>query len=239
MIHNFHKILCIINAVSSVKAREGGGLHMTRDPYEVLGVSKGASEDEIKQAYRRLAKQYHPDLHPGDEAAAKKMNEINEAYDLLKNPQAYQAYRQQQAQSAYQQQYRQQQSAYQQQNQQYYDPFGFWTSQAGQQDSQNPNQHYYRYTYTYQPNQDPNDQNTQYQWTYRRPRHGSIFRKIIGAYLLLQLIGWLFTSCAYSAYPSYYYSYGNSSDTNSSYSDTYSQPQRSNSYYGFGSGHQS
>lgn len=57
---------------------------MTRDPYEVLGVSRGASEDEIKQAYRRLAKQYHPDLHPGDAACAKKMNEINEAYDLLK-----------------------------------------------------------------------------------------------------------------------------------------------------------
>ena len=81
---------------------------MTRDPYEVLGVSRGASEDEIKQAYRRLAKQYHPDLHPGDAACAKKMNEINEAYDLLKNPQAYQAYRQQQQQSAYQQAYRQQ-----------------------------------------------------------------------------------------------------------------------------------
>ena len=107
---------------------------MTRDPYEVLGVSRGASEDEIKQAYRRLAKQYHPDLHPGDAACAKKMNEINEAYDLLKNPQAYQAYRQQQQQSAYQQAYRQQQSAYQQQNQQYYDPFGFWTSQTGSQD---------------------------------------------------------------------------------------------------------
>ena len=124
---------------------------MTRDPYEVLGVSRGASEDEIKQAYRRLAKQYHPDLHPGDAACAKKMNEINEAYDLLKNPQAYQAYRQQQQQSAYQQAYRQQQSAYQQQNQQYYDPFGFWTSQTGSQDGQDPNQHYYRYTYTYQP----------------------------------------------------------------------------------------
>ncbi|MFQ8765311.1 MAG: DnaJ domain-containing protein [Oscillospiraceae bacterium] len=51
---------------------------MTGDPYEVLGVSHGASEDEIKQAYRRLAKQYHPDLHPGDAACAKKMNEINE-----------------------------------------------------------------------------------------------------------------------------------------------------------------
>ena len=137
---------------------------MTRNPYEVLGVSRGASEDEIKQAYRRLAKQYHPDLHPGDAACAKKMNEINEAYDLLKNPQAYQAYRQQQQQSAYQQAYRQQQSAYQQQNQQYYDPFGFWTSQTGSQDGQDPNQHYYRYTYTYQPGSrsDQNEQNTEF-----------------------------------------------------------------------------
>ncbi len=213
---------------------------MTRDPYEVLGVSRGASEDEIKQAYRRLAKQYHPDLHPGDAACAKKMNEINEAYDLLKNPQAYQAYRQQQQQSAYQQAYRQQQSAYQQQNQQYYDPFGFWTSQTGSQDGQDPSQHYYRYTYTYQPGSrsDQNEQNTQYQWTYRRPRSGGIFRKIIGAYLLLQLLGWLFTSCAYSAYPSYYYGYSNQPD--SGYSETYNQPS-SGSYnsYGFGSGRQS
>ena len=79
---------------------------MARDPYEVLGVSKNASEDDIKQAYRRLAKQYHPDLHPGDAECARKMNEINEAYDLLKNPQAYQAYQRQQAQNAYQQAYR-------------------------------------------------------------------------------------------------------------------------------------
>ena len=139
-----------------------------------------------------------------------------------------------------QQAYRQQQSAYQQQNQQYYDPFGFWTSQTGSQDGQDPNQHYYRYTYTYQPGSrsDQNEQNTQYQWTYRRPRSGGIFRKIIGAYLLLQLLGWLFTSCAYSAYPSYYYGYSNQPD--SGYSETYNQPS-SGSYnsYGFGSGRQS
>ena len=61
---------------------------MGTDPYQVLGVSPNASEDEIRQAYRRLAKQYHPDLNPGDKTAAQKMNEINEAYDLLKNPSA-------------------------------------------------------------------------------------------------------------------------------------------------------
>ena len=62
---------------------------MMQDPYQVLGVSRNASEDEIKRAYRKLAMQYHPDLNPGDEAAAKKMNEINEAYDRIRNPQNY------------------------------------------------------------------------------------------------------------------------------------------------------
>ncbi len=63
-----------------------------KDPYEVLGVSRNASEDEIKSAYRKLAKRYHPDLHPGDEECAKKMNEINAAYEAIKNPQAQQSY---------------------------------------------------------------------------------------------------------------------------------------------------
>ncbi len=59
---------------------------MIDDPYKVLGVSPDASDEEIKKAYRRLAKQYHPDRNPGDAAAAKKMQEINAAYEQIKNP---------------------------------------------------------------------------------------------------------------------------------------------------------
>ncbi len=58
-----------------------------RDYYEVLGVQKGASEDEIKKGYRRMAKQYHPDLHPGDAEAEAKFKEVNEAYEVLSDSQ--------------------------------------------------------------------------------------------------------------------------------------------------------
>lgn len=56
------------------------------DPYQVLGISRDASDEEVKAAYRKLAQKYHPDLHPGDRTAAEKMKEINAAYDQIKNP---------------------------------------------------------------------------------------------------------------------------------------------------------
>lgn len=117
---------------------------MIDDPYKELGIERGASPDDIKRAYRRKAKEYHPDLHPNDPTATEKMNRINEAYDMLTHPEKYQARREQEArQNAYQNAYQNPfQGAYGgsqyggsqyggsqqyggQQGGSYYDPFGF------------------------------------------------------------------------------------------------------------------
>jgi molecular chaperone DnaJ len=94
---------------------------MISDPYEVLGVSPTASEKEITKAYRKLAKKYHPDLNPGDEEAAKKMSEINAAYEQIRsgngNASQYSSGNSYSGQSTYGR----------------YDPFGFGHYGHGQQ----------------------------------------------------------------------------------------------------------
>ncbi len=63
-----------------------------RDFYEVLGIKKGASDDEIKKAYKACVKKYHPDLHPDDKTCEEKMKEVNEAYEVLSDPDKKQRY---------------------------------------------------------------------------------------------------------------------------------------------------
>ncbi len=65
---------------------------MAKDLYETLGLQKGASDEEIKKAYRKLARDFHPDRNPGDKAAEKRFKEIQDAYDVLRDKQKKEQY---------------------------------------------------------------------------------------------------------------------------------------------------
>ena len=150
------------------------------DPYSVLGLSPGASKDEVTKAYRKLAKKYHPDLNPGDEQAAKRMAEVNAAYDSIMNGTPY-------GPRAAQNPYTQRSSSYgpsgqrtyttgqgtytytggygsNRQGDQYYDPFSDffreWQKQAEQQQ--------YQQTQRTQRQTASSSSNGGYQRTYRR-----------------------------------------------------------------------
>lgn len=165
-----------------------------KDPYSVLGVSPNASEEEIKKAYRRLAKKYHPDLNPGDTQAAKKMEEINVAYEQIKNP-------------SYQSSYNNtQQSNYNPYGSYYHNPFGN-TENQGYTNSQQ--QGYYRQY------RDPFEfYGWQRQTQYTHVRRPAIVRLLI-MFMLFNMLSSCVSNMMYYRYYTYPYGY-NSNESSSS-----------------------
>lgn len=155
------------------------------DPYRVLGVSPDASEEEIKKAYRKLAKKYHPDLNPGDQEAARKMQEINAAYEQIQNPgQRNAAYdRTQQNTGSYQA------GGYQSGGYQ-----SSWNQTYGQEEQS--------------AGFDPFDVFFGGWANTSRPKRRPIFLYIIIGYMLINLLLNLFAGLGKSRQNNYYYSYG-------------------------------
>ena len=163
---------------------------LVNDPYAVLGVSRSATDEEIKQAYRNLAKRYHPDLHPDDPQAAAKMNEINEAYDLIKDAQSRQQYQQRSYNPFYGQTGTSQGTQQDPFSGFYYSPFGFhyeWRDGAFRETQSD----------TFRRSQSAYD-DTQYSY---RPR-GSFLWTLIKWFIILNLFLRL-ASCLFN--PFYYF----------------------------------
>ncbi len=199
-----------------------------RDPYEVLGVPRNASEEEVTKAYRALAKKYHPDLNPGDEEAAKKMAEINEAYDRIRNGDTQPAY------GSYSYGPGTQQGgygSYRPNGANGQDPFGdFWKwYYAAQQQAQQQQQQQYRRQQSARQQQQYQQyqqyrQSRQYPYgrTTRRSSGFGCFRFIawfIGIQMILGIFSLLFNTCGTGGYQYYYNTdpYGTQDSGNSSY----------------------
>lgn len=160
---------------------------MDRNPYTVLGVPETATDDEIRIAYRKLAKKYHPDLNPNDPTATQRMNEVNAAYDLIKTAEKREAYKASQNTSNYYGQYN------------YADPFSQYYRQRYYQSGSNPYSQsgngYYGGSYTGKEQGDDEppfgwdsvfneDHNTGREFQYTQLR---LFRLLRGLFILFML----------------------------------------------------
>lgn len=157
---------------------------MTMDPYKVLGVKPEATEDEIKRAYRTLAKKYHPDLNPGNEYAAEKMNDINVAYDILTKPGAEryrQTYSRNREQQSYSQEQEQQSYSYKEEESPFENYGTYWQWSTG-----DFNRGYNR------PEENWNTWNNRTGWNRTPVYGGSILFKIIRWIVILQILSMVF-----------------------------------------------